>query len=288
MMNATAQIRLAQPADREILLDTIFFNTLYVHRHLAFRSPFDWLGSPYFLVAESKGEVAGALLFPEDPEGVIWIRLFIYDFEGSPWDSWSFLWEHAKQVIAERGGGVVATISLWKWYRELLEKSGFEKLCDVISLMRTSPTPISAPAPKGVTLRQMREEDIPAVAKVDAEAFEAMWRYSEAETRAAFEQAMIAVVAESEGEIAGYQISSKTFFGAHLARLAVSPKFQRRGVASALLSDLTNRLADEEIFKLSVNTQSDNLVARKLYEKLGFRYTDDTNPVYVYEVLPER
>jgi ribosomal protein S18 acetylase RimI-like enzyme len=55
-------------------------------------------------------------------------------------------------------------------------------------------------------------------------------------------------------------------------------------VGRALLGDLFARLVNDGIFKLSVNTQSDNAVSLSLYQKMGFFRTGEQYPVYIFDV----
>ena len=48
--------------------------------------------------------------------------------------------------------------------------------------------------------------------------------------------------------------------------------------------DLFARLANHGIYKLSVNTQSDNAASLSLYQKMGFVRTGEQYPVYVFDV----
>jgi ribosomal protein S18 acetylase RimI-like enzyme len=55
-------------------------------------------------------------------------------------------------------------------------------------------------------------------------------------------------------------------------------------VGRALLGDLFTRLVNDGMFKLSVNTQSDNVVSLNLYQKMGFVRTGEQYPVYIFDV----
>ncbi len=91
-------------------------------------------------------------------------------------------------------------------------------------------------------------------------------------------------MAENDGGIIGYQLSTGASQHAHLARLAVHRAMQGRGIGRALLGDLFLKLEDHGIYKLSVNTQSDNIVSLNLYQKTGFIRTGEQYPVYIYDV----
>ena len=80
--------------------------------------------------------------------------------------------------------------------------------------------------------------------------------------------------------MAGYQISTSTPMGGHLARLAVLPENQDHGIGKALLVDLLSQFARRGIVKVTVNTQADNLSSLNLYHKLGFHLTGEEYPVY--------
>jgi ribosomal protein S18 acetylase RimI-like enzyme len=50
------------------------------------------------------------------------------------------------------------------------------------------------------------------------------------------------------------------------------------------LGDLFAKLVNNSVFKLSVNTQSDNAVSLNLYQKMGFIRTGEHYPVYIFDV----
>jgi ribosomal protein S18 acetylase RimI-like enzyme len=91
-------------------------------------------------------------------------------------------------------------------------------------------------------------------------------------------------VAEADGQIIGYQLSTRNPLGAHLARLAVRPESQGRGVGRALVADLIQQAERRSMYHLTVNTQNDNLSSLALYKKIGFRETGDCYPVYQLQV----
>jgi ribosomal protein S18 acetylase RimI-like enzyme len=104
----------------------------------------------------------------------------------------------------------------------------------------------------------------------------------------ALPQATSATVLEDARGLVGYQISTANPFGAHLARLAVRPDAQRRGLGTLIVTDLINRLNHKNIARLTVNTQSDNLASLALYEKMGFHVTGEKFPVYCFSVSPSQ
>jgi ribosomal protein S18 acetylase RimI-like enzyme len=69
--------------------------------------------------------------------------------------------------------------------------------------------------------------------------------------------------------------------GGHLARLAVLPAYQGRGVGYALVNDLLRQFVFRGIFRVTVNTQADNHASLRLYENMGFQRTGESYPVYM-------
>ncbi|MEJ5226157.1 MAG: GNAT family N-acetyltransferase, partial [Anaerolineales bacterium] len=82
----------------------------------------------------------------------------------------------------------------------------------------------------------------------------------------------------------GYQISTFGPFGAHLARLAVHPNAQQRGVGRALLADLIDKVSAHGLQRITVNTQGKNLVSQALYRKMGFVPSGESYPVFTWRL----
>ncbi|NOZ00071.1 MAG: GNAT family N-acetyltransferase [Chloroflexi bacterium] len=284
MINVKTLVRPADVRDQRKIANLMFFEA-HVHRHLDWRTPLDWLGSPLYWVIEHNDQIVAALACPQDPPPIAWVRLFAHAGHFSSRDAWNMLWETAKAELGERGGATVAAITLHTWFQTLLQDSGFANRQQIIMMAwENRPVPQCA-RPRGVLLRPMTPDDLPQVADLDAAAFPPIWQNSLSALERAFPQAVVSTVAENEeGRLVGYQISTQSPFGAHLARLAVQPDAQQRGIGSALVCDLTAQLVHRGIQRLTVNTQSDNFASLALYKKNGFQTTGEQYPVYVYEV----
>jgi ribosomal-protein-alanine N-acetyltransferase len=133
----------------------------------------------------------------------------------------------------------------------------------------------------------MQYEDLASIAELDQRAFSRIWRYSEKTLRQAYRSACLARVIEIENNIAAYQITTEAHYGAHLARLAVDPDWQRHGFGRTLITDTIQRLLRTSKWKLSVNTQLDNTRSLQLYQQLGFQRKGKKHPVYEIAFEPE-
>lgn len=278
----TTQARTAELSDHQRLSNLVFFETRS-HRHLDWRSPLEWLGDRFFWTVEEGSQLTAALACPEETEGIAWVRLFVHAAHWSAENAWTVLWSAARRDIALAGGATVAAIVQHAWFQKVLEWHGFESRQSIVMLEWTY-QPWAGSEAAGVRIRTMTAADLPAVTAVDGAAFDPLWHNSQETLRRALSQSLFALVAESGGEVVGYQITTGAGTRAHLARLAVHPSMQGRGVGRALLGDLFGRLVQNGYLKLTVNTQSDNRTSLALYQRMGFRRTGEAYPVYTFHV----
>lgn len=278
--HAQLTIRTVRKKDRPRLANMIHFET-YVHRHLDWRPPLDWIGSHPYVVAEKDNRIIAALACPPDPPGVAWVRMFVCSSRLKCEDAWEILWPQALERLTQMKAGAIAAIPLQKWFRLLLGENGFEHIHNVI-VFAWDNLPAELPDPKPVSIRPMIAEDLPAVQAVDENAFGPIWRNSLESVQLAFDQSVYATVAEDDGGLTGYQISTPSPYGAHLARLAVHPRAQKQGVGYALLRQLQFQFQGRQPMRLTVNTQDDNQASIALYTKAGFAQTNEAYPVFLY------
>ena len=283
MIGLNLQARPAGLQDRQAISSLVFYEN-HAHRHLDWRHPLDWLGSPYFWLMEEDGRALAALACPPDPPGIAWVRLFAFGGQVSAVEAWSSLWELARGEIARRGGAQVGVIAMQGWMRELLARTEFDRVQSVVMLEWKGRPTLSPSLPTGVSLRPLAESDLPAAEQVDAEAFDPLWHISLDNLRRAFSQAIVATVIESQGRLLGYQLSTGKPLGAHLARLAVRKEAQGFGLGAALVADLLGQMRRRGAALITVNTQNDNHASLAVYRKMGFLRTGEEYPVFRYYV----
>lgn len=278
-------VRPATQDDRRNLANLIHFET-QVHRHLDWRGPLDWLGFAPYLVLEQRGKIIAALACPPDPDKVAWIRLFAVNQGFAVKQAWEMLWPDVLIILRETQDiERVAALPLQPWFAELLQDFAFSESDQVVMLNCNLDNLQLKPAIREAMVRLMNYDDIPEVARIDHAAFEPIWRNSLGSLQLAYSQASLATVAEIEGEIVGYQISTATPVGGHLSRLAVLPENQNRSIGYSLLSDLLLHFKARGALRITVNTQKTNSTSLHLYQKAGFRLTGEQYPVYIYPIL---
>ena len=279
MIHLGLQVRHATLEDYRQIAD-LLFRDADSHRHLDWRSALDWVGTQNYWVLEDQGEIKAAFACPEDPPNIAWIRVFACDSRLDIREAWSVLWEAARQEIT--GGNPkskIPAIVMKPWFQPLLSESGFEEKQHIVLLQMNKQDFKPTELVDGMRIRPMQMEDLRIVAEIDLAAFGPLWHNTAETLDYALPYSVYSSVVEDASGVIAYQISTGNAAGAHLARLAVRPEAQGRGVGSALITDLTNRL---NLNRLSVNTQSDNAASLALYKKMGFIRTGETFPVLVY------
>ncbi len=269
-------VRLAQEKDRRQLANLIHFGS-WVHRHLDWRPPLDWIGYQPYLIAESDGKILAALACPPNPPEAAWMRLFAVSSDITVEEAWEILWPAAHEYL---WGTTIAAISLQGWFSQQLAAAKFTHTHSVAMLTwEGQELPPESIVPDCI-LRLMNFDDLLAVKDLDAQSFEPIWQQSIDMLEIAFRQAAVATVAEDEDGIIGYQISTAGSEGGHLARLAVHPRVQGEGVGYSLIRDLLVQFYRRGALKITVNTQINNVASLALYQKAGFNRTGEIYPVY--------
>lgn len=285
-MNQKYHLRPAEHHDHLALSALINFE-FYVHRHLDWRAPLEWLGCQPFWLIEDERQVLSTLAMPADPPGVAWIRLFAVSGMADLNSTWHALITQVIECFEHEPQTILAAVALQGWFARLLQQSGFNHKQDIVVLSwDEQPLPQQAPA-RNLPIRVMRIEDLPGVQSLDADSFDALWRLSLDGLERAFQQSTYATVVLDGNEIVGYQVSSSTDYSAHLARLAVHPRLQKQGIGSQIVANLLKHYVQRGISHITVNTQSDNHSSLALYDHLGFQKTSEQIPVFVYQRPPD-
>ncbi len=271
------QVRPTRREDRTAI-SQLLSTAPWKHIHLDWTDPLDLLQeSPSLVLVEFQQPLA-ALACPPEPEEVSWLRMFVVSNRTKPHLAWRRLWPIAEGELVGMAAQQAAILALHDWMREPALASGFTRTHEVIFLKwRNRPLPLPASLPG--KLRRMRSADLGQVCQVDHDAFEPIWRNSRRTLEGAFQGASYATVIEGEARVIGYQISTVSPLGGHIARLAVSPEHQGQGLGHELVRDAVERLRDSGVSQVTVNTQSDNQRSLELYRRLDFRVTDQRFPV---------
>jgi ribosomal-protein-alanine N-acetyltransferase len=277
-------LRRARTADRALVAG-LLSRAHWRHFHLDWRDPLDLLPQEPNLLAFHGDRLVAHLASPPDPDRTAWVRSFCVDASQTPLAAWRALWAEAAATCIALQVSRVASLLSGEWMRPLLNEAGFRETNAVVFFEWHGHD--LAPRPSGPgQLRALAPGDLPQVVQVDTRAFAPLWRNSLESLAAAMSQAIVATGVEVEGRVVGYQLTTASPFGAHLARLAVDPAFQRRGLASALVIDLIHQLGRRGFDAVTLNTQADNVRSQDMYRALGFRETGQRYPVFETSLVP--
>lgn len=271
-------IRVVTPQDQGAIRDLIH-DTRRVHRHL------DWLDESTYLTmgpaaaAYTNEKPAAVLACTPEAPGTAWIRIFAVHPGVSPSTTLRILLDATASRLREQSVHTTAVMVLADWFNRAVSETGFRLVDHVVFLELDLPSHNCLAVPD-LHIRPFLPQDLEAIQHVDQEAFSSIWRHSLFSLESAVHRGSYVTVYESGTAITGYQISSQNAFGAHLARLAVLPEAQGRGVGTSLVQDLLDHFSRTGLFRITVNTQGQNASSLHLYEKLGFLRSNLQYPVY--------
>lgn len=178
------------------------------------------------------------------------------------------------------------------WLNAPVTRSGFVLVDEVRYYKYTARETPSAPAPARV--RMASPSDLPQLARLDAQTFPALWHMDEGALAGLLfsSRLRIARLGDDEPPV-GYAALSlngnldgpdEAGSGAFLARLAVHPAVQSRGVGRQLLADSIAYAHSQGRSQVYLNTQVSNRQSQRLYEGMGFRTMNQLFQVYVQDV----
>jgi ribosomal protein S18 acetylase RimI-like enzyme len=281
-MSTTPTLRPATEADYKQLSALLGVST-HTQRHLDWHTPCQWLNSQPFWVIEEGSTLIAAMACSAEVSEVSWVRLFTSARENELQDAWDSLLEKNLDVLRHSNIKILATLAVFDWYRHLLNSAWRHKQ-DIVVLSWSSIATEALHPIEGLTLHHLQPEDLTAVAKIDAKAFDVLWQNPLASLQLALRQSGYATVVKSGNDIVAYQISTIGFSSAHLARLAVAPEWQGKRIGRLLVQDLQTHFWLQNYGEVTVNTQSDNRASLALYHSLGFVETGDRFPVFVQPI----
>jgi [ribosomal protein S18]-alanine N-acetyltransferase len=134
-------------------------------------------------------------------------------------------------------------------------------------------------APTKLEIRRLSYADLPQVLAVERRAFPTPWSLAMFVLELS-KPSGVCLVALHEGAIVGHAICSRYDTVWHLMNIAVDPSTRRRGIASALLGALIERIDDGSgSAQMTLEVRPTNHGAIALYERFGFRSVG-TRPRY--------
>ncbi len=120
------------------------------------------------------------------------------------------------------------------------------------------------------TLRAGREDDVGAMAAIEARAFSDPWPASAFSDLLRQSHARITVADHAVEGVCGYCVMLHVLDEGEIANIAVAPEWWRRGVAGRLLDEALREAATLGLTSVFLEVRLSNVAARQLYESRGF------------------
>lgn len=124
---------------------------------------------------------------------------------------------------------------------------------------------------EGLTIRDMRMEDLDAVMRIEIETFETPWSVDYFRRVLQRGERSVYLVAEASGVTLGYLGADVQGSEAHITNMAVETGCRGSGLGSALLEFFTSRCRSMGVRRLTLEVREKNMDARDFYCRFGFR-----------------
>jgi len=151
-----------------------------------------------------------------------------------------------------------------------------------------------AALPDGFLTRTARTEDVPAVAKLEAEVFTDPWPQhlylQEVGQPLRFQR----VICDGSGALVAYLFACWQVDELHILKVATHPIYEGRGIATALLDEARREAERSRGRGLILEVRPTNQRAIRLYRHLGYQilsrrpryYTDGEDAIVMFLSLP--
>jgi len=127
---------------------------------------------------------------------------------------------------------------------------------------------VTAPPAAAVEIRRLIYADLPQVVAIERRAFTTPWSLAMFVLELS-KPSGICLAASVENELVGYIVCSRYDTVWHVMNVAVDTDRRRRGIATALISALLERVGEDA--QVTLEVRKSNTGAIVLYERFGFR-----------------
>ncbi|CAG7653405.1 ribosomal protein S18-alanine N-acetyltransferase [Paenibacillus allorhizosphaerae] len=119
--------------------------------------------------------------------------------------------------------------------------------------------------------RPMQMDDIPAICRIEQEAFPTPWTAGAFQNELTNNQFARYIVIEIDGEIAGYGGMWLIMEEAHVTNIAIREMYRGRKLGERLLREMQRTASFYGVIRMTLEVRPSNTIAQRLYEKMGFR-----------------
>jgi ribosomal protein S18 acetylase RimI-like enzyme len=272
-----------EPRYRQQVLD-LFYRAYQVHIHLDWYSIEQWLetGAEILRLAWDDHHLVGVMGAAQPLHDTSWIRLILLRDRAPSRTTLRALWDSVSKALIPLGVRSAWLLLSNETLSDDVRALDFEQDEWVVTLRRQGeefPEPVAT----AIEILPLELDHLEPAVRVDHAAFAPPWQLDTQDLYQAVRQSDSATIALLNGEVIGYQLSTRYRETGHLARLAVMPDQQGKGVGGALLRHMIAGFLRKRVATVTVNTQLSNVQSQRLYEYYGFRRNHFDLPVWKYE-----
>lgn len=242
----------------------------------------EWLDSGVGItqLAWRNGHLAGVMSASQPLNATAWIRAICLSETAKEAEVIATLWQSMRLILRDKGVVSCWLAALEPWVEAHTAQMGMTRSEMLISMRRESGLALP-PAPEvNITLEVGSLDSIAALTAIDHAAFVPPFQLSHPDIRRAYRISTTCTVAKVGDETVGFQISSRHGKVGHLARLAVLPAYQGRGIGAALVREMIAAFLRRQVEVMTVNTQLSNTRSQVLYHAYGFERNRYDTPMF--------
>jgi ribosomal-protein-alanine N-acetyltransferase len=280
MSQSRITIHLGQSSQHQDILQFLASNTC-LYQNLEWLNIEELLNQHQFHVGiDDDNNIVCVLSIPQEDTQFAWVRLAAQNFTDSI-DVMKVLWNRVKHILQQQDICCIYALSTNKWSETLLNSWSYTATGAIVALRREyKPTPnITQSLAK---IREATYDDLSEITSVDNVVFNDMWQCSSQMLKMALHKAQYATVAVMNNSCIGYLLATIDTNVLFIARLAVSPEYQRQGIGRALIVNMLNRYKDAKYTATEVVTQNDNYASISLYQSLDFQLIGRVARIWTY------
>jgi len=243
------------------------------------------LSRPGYQATNRAGKRVGVLGCGKDDLPIARLLFAAVDQRERPREVIASLLEPNERELRDGGAAELVFVGWAPWLARCLRAAGFALRTTVLTYQRLGDA-LPETGNQDVHLRPAVDADVDVLVDLDQAAFAPMWRYSAGIHRRLIGSAAYCTIAEHDGTPIGYQTSDISADHGYIIRLAVHPDWQGQGVGTRLLVAAIQFFHPGRVQRVMVNTQADNAISRRLYERFGFVRRAEEAPALVKQIAP--
>lgn len=295
----SGRLRCASRSDARAIT-SLLQNAPHTHIHADWHYPADWLGSPGFVLIDETDEtvksgsmtnkifgshtsISACLAAAADPPPAAWVRVAAVSETVNAQKALEAMFGLIHEYLRETAVSRLGWLLVETWPKSWIRGLGFERINSVGTFVKAGTDIPDIRYLPDLRFRPVKSSDVEELVRIEANAFQPLWRNSKAGIILARRYAFSFDVVEYFDKVVGYQCSTLLQKGAHLSRIAVDPSAQGNGIGSALLAHAIEGYRQKGVDRISLNTQLDNLGSKQLYERFGFELTGQQFPVWAIQ-----